>query len=120
MKAHLFGVLLAVILIVSVMSGCQTERTVESAGNGLKQAAAQATETIPEKHAKPGLTLQEVQNIALNHAGFAADQVTALRGEYEIEHGVPQYDVEFRHGYWEYDYEIHADTGEILSYSKDD
>lgn len=54
------------------------------------------------------------------HAGYEYDQVTALHTEYEIEHGVPQCDVEFHHGGWEYDYEIHTDTEEILSYSKDD
>ena len=73
-----------------------------------------------QKQKNPTLTLEEAQNIALKHAGFSADQVMALHAEYEIEHGVPQYDVEFRHGYWEYNYEIHADTGDILSYSKDD
>ena len=92
----------------------------ESAGNAVKQAVDPTTATASGTHANPALTLEEAQNIALKHAGFAADQVTALHTEYEIEHGVPQYDVEFHHGAWEYDYEIHADTGEILSYSKDD
>ncbi|MBO4938656.1 MAG: PepSY domain-containing protein [Oscillospiraceae bacterium] len=36
----------------------------------------------------------------------SAVRTMALYAEYEIEHGVPQYDVEFRRGYWEYDYEI--------------
>lgn len=131
MKTRLFGILLAVILAVSAMTGCQAARTVESAGRSvergvesvgdtLKQAVDPTTESASGNHANPALTLEEAQNIALKHAGFAADQVTVLHTEYEIEHGVPQYDVEFHHGYWEYDYEIHADTGEILSYSKDD
>lgn len=120
MKTRLFGILLAVILSVSAMTGCQAARTMESSGNTSKQAAGQATATTSGKHTNPTLTLEEAQNIALKHAGFAADQVTALHTEYEIDHGVPQYDVEFHYGAWEYDYEIHAETGEILSYSKDD
>lgn len=128
MKTRLFGILLAAILVVPAMTGCQAaksagravERGVESAGDTLKQAVDPTKATVDGKYKNPALTLEEAQNIALKHAGFAADQVTALHAEYEIEHGVPQYDVEFRHGYWEYDYEIHADTGEILSYSKDD
>lgn len=131
MKTRLFGILLAAILAVSVMTGCQAagavksagramERGAESAADMIKQAAAPTKEATDGKDTKPALTLEEAQSIALKHAGFTADQVTALHAEYEIEHGVPLYDVEFRQGYWEYDYEIHADTGEILSYSKDD
>lgn len=128
MKIRLFSLLLATVLAVPALSGCQAarsagrsvERGVESAGNAVKQAVDPTTTTASGKHVNPALTLEEAQNIALKHAGFAADQVTALHTEYEIEHGVPQYDVEFHHGAWEYDYEIHADTGEILSFSKDD
>ena len=128
MKIRLFSLLLVAVLAVPAMTGCQAarsagravERGVESAGNAVKQAVDPTTATASDTHANPALTLEEAQNIALKHAGFAADQVTALHTEYEIEHGVPQYDVEFHHGAWEYDYEIHADTGEILSYSKDD
>ena len=128
MKIRLFSLLLATVLAVPALSGCQAaksagravERGVESAGNAVKQAVDPTTATASGTHANPALTMEEAQNIALKHAGFATDQVTALHTEYEIEHGVPQYDVEFHHGAWEYDYEIHADTGEILSYSKDD
>lgn len=128
MKIRLFSLFLAAVLAVPALSGCQVARSVgrtvehgvESAGNAVKQAVDPTTATASGKYTNPALTLEEAQSIALKHAGFAADQVTALHTEYEIEHGVPQYDVEFHHGYWEYDYEIHADTGEILSYSKDD
>ena len=131
MKTRLFSLLLAAVLAVPAMTGCQTatkvasagrtaEQGVESVGDALKQAAAPTAAAASGKPTNPALTLEEAQSIALKHAGFAADQVTALHTEYEIEHGIPQYDVEFRHGSWEYNYEIHADTGEILSYSKDD
>lgn len=131
MKIRLFGILLVASLAVSVMTGCQAAKTVRSAGRAAEhgvESAAKAVEqavdptkaTASTPHANPKLTMEEAQKIALKHAGFTADQVTALRTEYETDHGVPEYDVEFHHGHWEYDYEIHADTGEILSYSKDD
>ena len=131
MKTRIFGLLLVIILALPSKTGCQMARnaesagrevvhSVESAGNSIKQAVTQNVETASGKNTTPALTLEEAQNIALKHAGFAANQVTALHTEYEVEHGIPQYDVEFHHGAWEYDYEIHADTGEILSYSKDD
>lgn len=131
MKTRLFSLLLVTMLAAPAMTGCQMARnaesagrevvrSVESAGNSIKQAVTPTAETALGKNTTPGLTLEEAQNIALKHAGFSANQVTALHTEYEIEHGIPQYDVEFHNGAWEYDYEIHADTGEILSYSKDD
>lgn len=131
MKSRLIRLLLAAILVVCAMTGCQTagkvesagqsvERGVEAVGDTLKQAIDPTAAAASGKYTNPALTWEEAQNIALKHAGFTADQVTALHTQYEIEHGVPQYDVEFQHGSWEYDYGIHADSGEILSYSKDD
>lgn len=131
MKTRICGLLLVMILAIPAMTGCQAARNMESAGRGvvrsvesagdsIKQAVEPTAATASGNHASPALTLEEAQSIALKHAGFTADQVTALHTEYEIEHGIPQYDVEFHHGAWEYDYEIHADTGEILAYSKDD
>jgi len=66
------------------------------------------------------LTAEEAKAIALEHAGFTAEQVQFLRAEYEIDARIPQYDVSFREGPWEYEYEIHAETGVILSFEKDD
>lgn len=106
MKTRLFRLFPVMILVVCIATGCQV--------------ADATTTTASGTHTNLTLTLEEAQGIALKHAGFTADQVTALRTEYEIEHGTPQYDVEFRHGFWEYDYKIHADTGEVLSFSKDD
>lgn len=63
---------------------------------------------------------ERAQNIALEHAGFTADQVARLRTEYEVDDGVRLYEVKFRQGRWEYDYEINANTGAILSYDRDD
>jgi uncharacterized membrane protein YkoI len=66
------------------------------------------------------LTSQQAQSIALDHAGLKSDQVTRLRSEKDRDDGVWIFDVEFRHGGFEYEYEIHAQTGKILSFEKDD
>lgn len=63
---------------------------------------------------------EKAQEIALAQAGFTADQVTRLQVEFEYDNRIPQYDVSFREDRWEYEYEIHAETGEILSWEKDD
>ncbi len=66
------------------------------------------------------LTKEQAQAIALEYAGVSADDVTWLRVEYDADDGVPEYDVQFRYGRWEYEYEIHAETGALLSFDKDD
>ena len=83
------------------------------------QSAAQ-TVTQPASAPAGTLTSEQAQAIALEHAGLSADQVTYLRADYEVDDGVAQYEVQFHEGRWEYDYEIHAETGEILSYDRDD
>ena len=65
------------------------------------------------------LTQEQAQQIALEYLGFTAEQVTRLRTRYEIDDGIPQFDVEFIQGDWEYEFEIHGETGRILSYDKD-
>lgn len=83
---------------------------------------AQTVETLPSApsvHAT-ALSKEEAEAIALKHAGFSKDQVSYLRTEYDRDDRVPEYDVEFREGRWEYEYEIHAETGAILSFDKDD
>lgn len=76
-----------------------------------------APETVPPTAAL--LTAEAAESIALEHAGLTADQVTRLTSKYEIDDGIPEYDVEFYVGTTEYDYEIHAETGDILSWDKD-
>ena len=75
------------------------------------------TQPIPENTQK--LTKEQALEIALKHLGFSADQITRLRTEYEIDDGIPQFDIEFHQGDWEYEFEIHAENGKILSYDKD-
>ena len=65
------------------------------------------------------LTSQEAISIALEHAGLEQAEVTRLKTHREKEDGKQVWDVEFRHGDYEYDYTIHAQTGAILEWDKD-
>lgn len=69
--------------------------------------------------AQEAVTAQEARDIALAHAGLTADQVTGLHAEYERDDGTARYEVQFRRGSWEYDYEINARTGQILSWERE-
>lgn len=109
---------ITLLLTALLLSGCAVsmERldAVENSVEQLLDPAAPAAGTAQL------LTREEAQDIALKHAGFTAGQVTYLRTEYEIDDGVPQYQVEFHQGGWEYSYEIQAETGEVLSFEKEE
>ena len=92
----------------------------DSMRKAVADAPAAAAETAPAVTESPVLlTKEQAQQIALDYLGLTADQVTRLRSEQEIDDGVPQFDVEFHQGDWEYEFEIHAEDGKILSYDKD-
>ena len=61
----------------------------------------------------------KAKEIALSHAGLNTAQVTFLRAVLDYDDGRAEYDVEFWSGSKEYDYEIDAATGAVLSYDGD-
>ena len=66
------------------------------------------------------ITEDQARQIALDHAGLSASQVTFLKSRLDYDDGRQVYDVEFYSSdYTEYDYEIDAATGDILSYDSD-
>ena len=66
------------------------------------------------------ITEDQARQIALDHAGLSASQVTFLKSSLDYDDGRQVYDVEFYSSdYTEYDYEIDAATGDILSYDSD-
>lgn len=62
---------------------------------------------------------QKAQEIALNHAGVAADKAQFMKCEFDRDDGVAVYDVEFYFDRVEYDYEINAKSGKIIKAEKD-
>lgn len=65
----------------------------------------------------------KAQEIALTHAGVKAADATITKSKLDYEDGRQVYEIEFyvsgSSGYTEYDYEIEAATGKIVSYDHD-
>lgn len=80
---------------------------------------APATEPPATEPEVTRLSKEEVYAIALAHAGLSRDQVSRLKAEFDYDDGRPEYDVEFKYDGWEYEYEVHAESGKILSSDKD-
>ena len=100
----------------SVVPDASADPTVP-AGSGQPASGAQSGGAAS---AGAAVTEERAREIALENAGLTGDQVTFIRSHLDWDDGRQIYDVEFYTAdYTEYDYEIDASTGEILSYDFD-
>lgn len=65
------------------------------------------------------ISVEKAKEIALSHAGLSSSQVTFVQAKSEYDHGIQKYEIEFYCNGTEYDYEINAANGQILSYDYD-
>lgn len=79
-----------------------------------KKAAATSTRT-----SSTDIGAEKAKEIALQHAGVSASNAVFVKAERERDDGRLTYDVDFYAGNKEYDYEILAADGTILSYDAD-
>jgi len=124
------SILLLTLALLASFSGCgntmdQAEDAVEKKLNEAVNALRDPSSDTASGNFTPVdpsqlITPQEAEAIALEHAGVTADEAVGLHTVMEIDNGRQEYDVEFRSGHLEYEYEIDAASGTILSYSKDD
>lgn len=74
-----------------------------------------ATSNVQSKY----ITKSKAKAIALQHAGLKESEVKFVNGYISYDDGKAEYEIEFWKDNKEYDYEIDAITGEILSYDYD-
>lgn len=60
------------------------------------------------------ITEENAKSIALEHAGLIETDVTFTKTKLDMDDGLEVYEIEFRQGSKEYEYEIHSQTGEIV------
>ena len=114
------------VVIDSSSGGGTAETPAAGDDDGTASAPAAASpspsagQTTGGQAAATAVTEEQAREAALSHAGLTADQVTFVRSKLDRDDGRLMYDVEFyTSDYKEYDYEIDAATGEILSYDYD-
>ena len=79
--------------------------------------ASPEARTLPPSEA--ALPAEQIEVLVLEHAGVAAADTLSLRTWYEVDDRIPVYDVEFCVGDLEYEYTVHAETGDILEFERD-
>ena len=131
-----FLVLVLILSLLNIFAGCRSVHMAEEyidhkldvaedrAEQVFRDAVshANAPTALPapaETQPSEGITEAEAQAIALEHAGLTEDTVSRLHIRKDFDDGRQEYDVEFHVEYLEYEYEIDAVTGKILSFDKD-
>ena len=87
--------------------------------NAVTQETETGTTTGSQTTTAKKITKAKAKSIALNHAGVSASKATFVKAKLDYEDGRRVYEIEFYSGNTEYDYEILASNGKIISYDKD-
>ena len=86
----------------------QPQGEISSSGDSSSSASQGASES------QGPLSWEQAYEVALKDAGLTGDQTVLIKQEYELDDGVPKYELEFYGGGKKYEYEVHAETGAIL------
>lgn len=109
-------------MIMKKITGTALAALVLSAGVSfadLPAAAAAYSEHLAAEDASVQIDMQTAKEIALNHAGYTENQVIFKKTKLDWEHGQYIYEIEFLVGNVEYEYDISASSGAILSFEQD-
>lgn len=101
----------------TVPTTAQTSAQTQTSAQAQTPDQAQTSAAAPAQNATGTGTVDEAaaQKIALEHAGVKAADATITKSKLDYEDGHQVYDIEWYAGGAKYDYEIAADTGEIIS-----
>lgn len=77
------------------------------------------TQAVSGSTTGSAVTAEQAKQIALQHAGVTESDTRAMELETDRDNGRTVYEFSWKVGFTEYDYEIDADTGEILSFSQE-
>lgn len=109
---------------LSVISGCAAGGDKNSASSALPQtdtaqSSESAADTLTASVSSMYIGEDAAKSAALEHAGLTESEVTYIKVKLDYDDGRTAYDIEFYIGNTEYDYEIDAYTGDILSFDYD-
>ncbi len=65
------------------------------------------------------LTAEQAKSAALKHAGISYDKAKFENAELDEDDGIAKYEISFKVGNVEYDYEINAKTGAVINFEKE-
>ncbi len=93
-------------------SGAGTQSGAQSPEDAVQNGTGQGTQQAEQQY----IGADAAKQAALAHAGLQEDDVRFKHARLDYDDGYWKYEVEFHSGSTEYDYDIDAQTGEVLSY----
>lgn len=93
-----------------------TKDTIDKVTSGTESASKKAEDNSMNLMA--GITAKDAKEAALKHAGLDESQVRDVDVDLDRDNGKLIYEVDFNSGNTEYDYDIDAETGEVISADK--
>lgn len=117
----------AIVLSAGLLSGCVVRLNQPQQSQPDVKQQQPATSSPQSAHAEPQanpdtsnfIGEERAKEIALERAGISADGVRFDRVELDRDNGVWQYENNFRKDRMEYDVDVKADDGTVLSYESD-
>lgn len=89
----------------------------DSIWENIQDAIEDADEDSIANQSTTAISAAKTKEIALAHAGISASDARFIRAELDTDDGIQVYEIEFTSGTTEYDYEINAQTGAIVTFS---
>lgn len=100
---------------VGVMAGCGANSYDNSRGDAWQTRSNESSIAESDE----GIGADRAREIALEHAGYAEDEVVLVHEGTQTVYGQPAYELEFYSGKDEHDYTIDAATGDIVAFDED-
>ena len=100
-------------------SGTESDMNAKSGNNGTSLESAMDNTGLNGNSGAGKIGSERAKQIALEHAGLSEQQAKNLKIDLDRDNGVLKYEIDFYYGNVEYDYDLNALTGEIISFDKD-
>lgn len=97
--------------------GAEYDYKIDAVSGEILKAEKDGVSTL--SNAATHKSADEAKAIAFAHAGLLAEMVYDLEIEFDEDNGVASYEIGFKSKGYEYDYDIHAVTGEVIKSEKE-
>lgn len=84
-----------------------------------KTNQSDTTSTQSNESTSGGISKDKAKEIALSHAGVSASKISDYSIEVDTENGIKIYEIDFKSGGYEYEYDINATTGSVMRCDKE-
>ncbi len=105
---------------VNATTGAVVKYEKEADDDSQKQTnQSDTTSTQSNGSTSGGISKDKAKEIALSHAGVSASKISDYSIEVDTENGIKIYEIDFKSGGYEYEYDINAATGSVMRCDKE-